>query len=151
MLLLGQCPACGNQIGMTARRVRSKCGADLPPISAHLQAEFDSQNDLLAGCDFIIEIEDRFGVEIPEEVFKYLRDADAICSFILNCQPIGLGRPGRQDILIALREAAEKYLDIKHSSPQSDLLERLRKVLEKPRTAHAGLDNCTSSCCPKIE
>jgi len=136
---------------MATKGVRSRCGAALPPISADLQAEFDSQNDLIAGCEFIIEIEDRFDVEIPEEVFKYLHDADAICSFILSCQPIRLGRPGRQDILIALREAAEKYLDVKHSSPQSDLLERLRKVLEKPRTAHVGLDNCTSSCCPKIE
>lgn len=134
MCLLGQCRACGNQNGMTTKRVCSKCGAALPPISAQLQAEFDSQHDLLCGCSFIIEIEDRFDVEIPEEVFNYLRDADAICSFILNCQPIQLGLPRRQDILIALRDAAEKHLDIKGSSPQSDLLERLRKVLDRPRT-----------------
>lgn len=138
MCLLGQCRACGNQNGMTTKRVCSKCGATLPPISAQLQAEFDKQHDLLCGCNFIIEIEDRFGIEIPEEVFKYLRDADALCSFILNCQPIRLGRPGRHDILIALRETAEKYLDIKNCSPQSDLLNRLRKVLEKPKAAADG-------------
>jgi len=133
---------------MATKGVCSRCGAALPPISADLQAEFDSQNDLIAGCEFIIEIEDRFDVEIPEEVFKYLRDADAICSFILSCQPIRLGRPRRQDILIALREAAEKYLDIKHSSPQSDLLERLRRVLDKPQTAHAGAHGSHSSIRP---
>ena len=137
MYVPGQCRACGHKSRMTTRRVCVKCGAALPPIPAHIQAAIDSLNDLGASCNFMIEIEDRFGVEIPDEVVEHLRDADAICSFILNCLPIRLGLPSRQDILEALREAADKYLDIKESSPQTDLLERYRKVLDEPRTARA--------------
>lgn len=121
---------------MTTTRICVKCGASLPSIPAHIQAEIDSLNDLVASCNFMIEIEDRFGVEISDEAVKYLRDANAICSFILNGLPIQLGRPTRQDILTALREAAEKHLGIKDSSPRSDLLERFRNNLDEPKTAH---------------
>ncbi|HEY8749471.1 MAG TPA: hypothetical protein VIM11_15915 [Tepidisphaeraceae bacterium] len=91
-----------------------------------ISSRIQNWTDLMDGVQFIMNIEERWGIEISDDDACRLMTAESICDFILSSQPDN--STSTETIRAAVYQFAADHLGVNHTGPETDLLGAFRRV-----------------------
>ena len=108
-----------------------KCGASFAPEQEKIRSRIQEQADFLSGVEFIIEIEDRWQIELPDEEILRLRTAESICRFIGDACRSKHRHLDMEAVRTGVYQFAANKLFISNVEAKTDLFAPLRRATEQ--------------------
>ena len=131
-----RCKQCGEHFSesidwlMQDGRQCPKCGTSFAPDQERIRSMVQDHADFITGVEFIIEIEDRWQIELPDEQVLHLRTAESICKFIVDACKRKDRRLDLETVRAGVYHFAAEKLRVAHVEPETDLFAPLRRATE---------------------
>jgi hypothetical protein len=130
------CPACGARVLESVEwlleegRTCPTCHGSFAGLQDSIRMTIANQNDFTGGVFSVVELENRWAVEIPDEAVARLFSVDAIADFIFDAVVAKGLRPQRWEVLESIYQAARNALGASHLQLDSDVFVALRRQLK---------------------
>ena len=134
------CPACGHQSSGSLKwlledgRCCPVCSATFAPIQQQIRAAFKKEADFVYTVGLIVEIEDRFGIELSDDEACDLKNADALVDFVTRKLKSRRIEPKPETIRSEVFKFVLEYRDSGATAPDIDLFAPLRDARESAKT-----------------